>query len=51
VVCGPEDARLYEKLRQHPWDRSMGWTGNNGGHFESHLPEFLRCYVLPLLDG
>lgn len=51
VPGSAEDARLYEKLRQHPWDQSMSWTGNTGGHFESHEPEFLRSYVLPLLDG
>lgn len=50
IVCSEEDARLYEKLRQHPWDRSVTWTGNHGGHYEPHVPNFLRYYVLPILN-
>lgn len=45
----PADARLYEKLRQHPWDPEVRWTGHDGGHFGNHVPDFLRVYVLPLL--
>jgi hypothetical protein len=50
VVCGPEDARTVRNCGS-TWDRSMSWTGYTGGHFESHVPEFLRYHVLPLLDG
>jgi pimeloyl-ACP methyl ester carboxylesterase len=48
VQC-PEDAALYGRLRQHPWQRSLEWTGNHGGHYGGYQPEFLRCFVLPLL--
>jgi hypothetical protein len=50
-VCAdaPEDAVLYRKLRQHPWDPSVIWTGNNGGHYATYQPCYLRYYVLPLL--
>jgi len=46
----PEDAALYVKLQQHPWASCVAWTGNYGGHYGSHHPEFLRAYVLPLLS-
>ncbi|MBI1916800.1 MAG: alpha/beta hydrolase [Planctomycetes bacterium] len=42
------DAVLYLKLRQHPWDPCVGWTGNQGGHEGAHHVRFLRAYVLPL---
>jgi pimeloyl-ACP methyl ester carboxylesterase len=45
----PEDAALYTRLRQHPWDPSLVWTGNNGGHYDGYQPEYLRRFVLPLL--
>ena len=45
----PEDATLYAKLRQHPWDPAVAWTGNLGGHYGSNRAEFERAYVLPLL--
>jgi pimeloyl-ACP methyl ester carboxylesterase len=48
VLC-PEDMALYAKLRQHPWDNCLAWTGNKGGHYGSYQPEFLRAFVLPLL--
>jgi hypothetical protein len=48
IVC-PEDAILYGKLRQHPWDPVVAWSGNDGGHYGSNQPGFLRAYVLPLL--
>jgi pimeloyl-ACP methyl ester carboxylesterase len=50
VVCAPEDAALYGKLRQHPWNRCLAWTGNKGGHYGGHQPGFLRAYVVPLLS-
>jgi hypothetical protein len=49
VLDGPEDEALYKKLRQYPWDPSLTWTGNKGGHYGSHQPGFLRLFVLPLL--
>lgn len=49
-IQNPEDAILYAKLRQHPWNPCLAWTGNSGGHYGGYQPEFLRAYVLPLLD-
>jgi pimeloyl-ACP methyl ester carboxylesterase len=46
----PEDSALYAKLRQHPWDRCVEWTGNRGGHYGPYQSGFLRAYVLPLFD-
>jgi pimeloyl-ACP methyl ester carboxylesterase len=43
------DMRLYTRLRQHPWNPAVAWTGNGGGHYGSHQVSFLRAYVLPLL--
>jgi pimeloyl-ACP methyl ester carboxylesterase len=53
VYCGPEDAALYAKFRQYPWDLCLEWTGNHGGHYGPYQPGFLRAAVLPLLlpDG
>jgi pimeloyl-ACP methyl ester carboxylesterase len=45
----PGDTELYSKLRQHPWDPIVEWSGNNGGHYGSNQAGFLRAYVLPLL--
>jgi pimeloyl-ACP methyl ester carboxylesterase len=50
IVCGPSDGALYQKLRDHPWDPALAWTGNDGGHYGSHSPGFLAAYVLPLLQ-
>jgi hypothetical protein len=49
-VSNPEDSFLYAKLRQHPWNHELAWSGNHGGHYGGYQPEFLRAYVLPLLD-
>jgi pimeloyl-ACP methyl ester carboxylesterase len=50
VLACPGDAALYAKLRQHPWDPCVAWTGNTGGHFGTYLePGYLHAYVLPLL--
>jgi pimeloyl-ACP methyl ester carboxylesterase len=51
VLAGPEDAALYGKLRQHPWDPAVQWSGNDGGHYGTNQAGFLRAYVLPLLAG
>jgi pimeloyl-ACP methyl ester carboxylesterase len=48
-IQSPADAALYAKLRQHPWDPCLAWTGNHGGHYGDYQPEFLRAFVLPLL--
>lgn len=48
IQC-PEDPALYAKLRQHPWDPCLAWTGNRGGHYGGYRAEFLQAYVLPLL--
>jgi hypothetical protein len=49
IVQTPQDAALYQKLRQHPWDKSIAWTGNDGSHYGSIRPQFLRAYVVPEL--
>jgi pimeloyl-ACP methyl ester carboxylesterase len=49
VLVGPGDAALYGKLRQHPWDGCVAWTGNLGMHYGSNREEFARAYLLPLL--
>jgi pimeloyl-ACP methyl ester carboxylesterase len=48
LVC-PGDAALYAKLRQHPWDGCVAWTGNFGLHYGSNREDFARAYLLPLL--
>src|SRR5439155_13518224 len=37
-----EDLLLYRRLRQHPWDPCVSWTGNYGGHYSVYKPEYLR---------
>jgi hypothetical protein len=49
IVCCPADVALYGKLRQHPWDPTVEWTGHNGGHYGTNRAAFLNAYVLPLL--
>jgi pimeloyl-ACP methyl ester carboxylesterase len=44
-----EDTILYSRLREHPWDASVAWTGNYGGHFDTYQTRFFEVYVLPLL--
>jgi pimeloyl-ACP methyl ester carboxylesterase len=48
IVC-PEDVVLYGRLRQHPWDAGVAWTGHDGGHYGSNQVGFLRACILPLL--
>jgi hypothetical protein len=50
IVTSPQDALLYEKLHQHCWERSIEWTGNHGGHYGAYQPNYLKAYILPLLD-
>jgi pimeloyl-ACP methyl ester carboxylesterase len=45
----PEDAALFTRLHQHPWDACLSWTGNRGGHYGGHAVNYLRIYVLPML--
>ena len=40
---------LAARLRQHPWDAAVAWTGNEGGHNGSLSAVYLKAYVLPLL--
>jgi hypothetical protein len=47
VLSGEE--ALCAKLRQYNWQPEMACTGHRGNHFGYAQPEFLRCYVLPLL--
>jgi hypothetical protein len=42
------DAALLQRLRQHPWDSSLAWSGNRGAHAGSLRPAYFRTYVLPL---
>jgi pimeloyl-ACP methyl ester carboxylesterase len=46
VGHAPEDALLYQGLRQHAWQRE---AGHHGGHFDWCRGDFLRASVLPLL--
>jgi hypothetical protein len=47
----PQDRALYAKLREHPWDSSVSWTGNTGGHFGPSNPNHLNEVVIPMLLG
>lgn len=49
VVTGPEDAYLYGKLRQYPWQPSLKCTGHDGWHFGGYQKGFLLTFVWPLL--
>ena len=46
----PEDAALYAKLRQYPWEHWQARDGNHGFHSGARRPKFLHTYVLPLLQ-
>lgn len=43
------DTVCYRKLRQHPWDASVSWTGHDGGHTGAYQQVFLRTQIMPLL--
>jgi pimeloyl-ACP methyl ester carboxylesterase len=45
-----EDAQVYGKLRQFPWEPRLAWTGHEGGHFGWYQQGYLRNFVLPLLS-
>jgi pimeloyl-ACP methyl ester carboxylesterase len=46
---GPEDAFLYAKLCQRPWNPTDRDVGNDGKHYGDYQPDFVRVYVLPLV--
>lgn len=48
-VATGSDAALYARLRQHPWDASLAWTGHDGGHTGTYRQVFLRTQIMPLL--
>jgi pimeloyl-ACP methyl ester carboxylesterase len=48
ALC-PNETALAGRLRQHPWDPAVAWTGNEGGHSGSLGLTYLKAYVLPLL--
>lgn len=50
ILTCPGDELLYAKLRIHPWDRCVVWSGNRGSHYGTLEPGFMRAYVLPLLS-
>ena len=43
------EAALASRLRQHPWDSSVAWTGNQGAHAGTLNTTYFRTYVMPLL--
>ncbi len=45
-----DDARCYAKLRHHPWQPYLAWTGNDGGHYGCYQQTFLKLFVLPLFE-
>lgn len=47
--CSFEDTVLYQKLRQHAWQREQRAAGHRGGHYGGYQPAFLRASVLPIL--
>lgn len=49
VGFDPPAAGLAGRLRQHPWDPAIAWTGNEGTHAGTLRAAYLRAYVLPLL--
>jgi pimeloyl-ACP methyl ester carboxylesterase len=51
VVETPEDANLFERLHQHPWQPDDRLLGNAGGHYGAYQPDYLKARVLPVLLG
>ncbi len=43
------DNAMYARLKQHPWDASVSWTGHDGGHTGTYRQVYLRTRVVPLL--
>jgi len=48
ILQAPEDALLYAKLRDYPWEPRLTWTGHDGGHFGYYQQGYLRAFILPL---
>ncbi len=48
LTC-PGDEFLYAKLRHHPWEPCVAWSGNRGSHYGTLQDGFVRGYLLPLL--
>lgn len=49
VVETPDDAALYAKLKQYPWQPSVACTGNLGGHYGAYQQGYLRTFIIPLM--
>lgn len=49
ILTCPGDDALYAKLRIHPWDPSVEWSGNSGRHYGTIQEGYVRAYLLPLL--
>lgn len=47
----PANDPLARQLRQHAWQPSVAWTGNDGSHGGSLSPRYVRAYLLPLLES
>jgi pimeloyl-ACP methyl ester carboxylesterase len=45
----PGEEVLARRLRQHPWDSCVTWTGHEGGHQGSLRQAYLQTFILPLL--
>jgi pimeloyl-ACP methyl ester carboxylesterase len=50
ALC-PGELALAGRLRQHPWDPGVAWTGNEGGHSGTLGQTYLKAYVVPLLTS
>lgn len=50
ILTCPGDELLYAKVRIHPWNPSVAWTGNRGSHYGTLESGFVRAYILPLLQ-
>jgi pimeloyl-ACP methyl ester carboxylesterase len=44
-----DDAVLYQKLHQRPWQPADRAAGNDGRHYGDHHPDFVRLHILPLV--
>jgi hypothetical protein len=50
IACdSPEDAFLFQKLFQRPWQPVDRAAGNDGKHYGDYQPDFVRQHILPLL--
>jgi pimeloyl-ACP methyl ester carboxylesterase len=49
ILTCPGDEALYAKLRIHPWDPVVEWTGNRGRHYGTIQPAYVKAYLMPLL--